>query len=108
MTFHPDTLPDLKGKVFIVTGGNSGIGYFTVTHLAEHGAHVYMCARSIEKGVAAIASIKKMYPLANIDLLQMDLMDLTSVVAVAKHFLSSKLPYTAWLTTQALWRRPSK
>ncbi|KAI0867158.1 NAD(P)-binding protein [Xylaria cubensis] len=88
MAFHPDTLPDLKGKVFIVTGGNSGIGYYTVAHLAEHGAHVYMCARSINKGTEAIASIKKMHPSANIDLLQMDLMDLTSVVAAAKQFLT--------------------
>ncbi|KAI0195271.1 hypothetical protein EV127DRAFT_508802 [Xylaria flabelliformis] len=88
MAFHPDTLPDLKGKVFIVTGGNSGIGYYTVAHLAEHGAHVYMCARSINKGTEAIASIKKMHPSANIDLLQMDLMDLNSVVAAAKQFLT--------------------
>ncbi|KAI8944629.1 NAD(P)-binding protein [Xylaria longipes] len=86
--FHPDTLPDLKGKVFIVTGGNSGIGYYTVAHLAEHGAHVYLCARSLEKGTAAITNIKKMHPSANIDLLQMDLMDLASVVAAAKHFLT--------------------
>ncbi|KAI1742354.1 hypothetical protein F4680DRAFT_30147 [Xylaria scruposa] len=88
MTFHPDTLPDLKGKIFIVTGGNSGIGYHTVAHLAEHGAHVYMGARSLNKGTEAIANIKKMHPSANIDLLQMDLMDLTSVVAAAKHFLA--------------------
>ncbi|KAK6813067.1 hypothetical protein RU639_010835 [Aspergillus parasiticus] len=88
MAFHPGTLPDLKGKVFIVTGGNSGIGYYTVAHLAEHGAHVYMCARSPEKGTAAIANIKEMHPSANIDLLQMDLMDLTSVVAAANHFLT--------------------
>ena len=47
-----------------------------------------MCARSLEKGTAAIANIKKMHPLANIDLLQMDLMDLTSVVAAAKRFLT--------------------
>ncbi|KIW72907.1 hypothetical protein PV04_01067 [Phialophora macrospora] len=88
MTFHPDTLPDLKGKVFIVTGGNSGIGYYTVAQLAEHGAHVYMCARSPEKGTAAIADIKTMHPSADIDLLQMDLMDLTSVVDAAKRFLA--------------------
>ncbi|KAI0868051.1 hypothetical protein GGS24DRAFT_483467 [Hypoxylon argillaceum] len=88
MTFHPDTLPNLQGEVFIVTGGNSGIGYYTVSHLAEHGAHVYMCARSPEKGTAAIADIKKMHPSANIDLLQMDLMDLASVVAAAKRFLA--------------------
>ncbi|WYZ36516.1 hypothetical protein EsH8_II_000022 [Colletotrichum jinshuiense] len=106
MTFHPSTLPDLRGKVFIVTGGNSGMyvsplslamwtrslispnrrGYYTVAHLAEHGAHVYMCARSLEKGTAAMADIKKMNPTANIDLLQMDLMDLASVVAAVKHF----------------------
>ncbi|OBT74268.1 hypothetical protein VF21_07393 [Pseudogymnoascus sp. 05NY08] len=88
MTFHPDTLPVLKGKVFIVTGGNSGIGYYTVSHLAEHGAHVYMCARSPKKGNEAIANIKKTHPSANIDLLQMDLMDLASVVTAAKHFLA--------------------
>ncbi|KAI1109343.1 NAD(P)-binding protein [Nemania sp. NC0429] len=88
MTFHPDTLPDLKGKVFIVTGGNSGIGYATVSRLAEHGAHVYMGSRSPAKGAAAIASIKKMHPSANIDLLQMDLMDLASVVAAATRFLT--------------------
>lgn len=105
MTFHPNTLPNLKGKVFIVTGGNSGMsvspllyseslslpdhrGYHTVAHLAEHGAHVYLCARSPDKGNSAIASIKKMHPSANIDLLQMDLMDLASVVAAAKRFLA--------------------
>ena len=63
-------------------------GFYTVAHLAEHGAHVYMCSRSLEKGVAAIANIKKMHPSAIIDLLHMDLMDLTSVVAAAKHFLT--------------------
>lgn len=47
-----------------------------------------MCARSPEKGTAAIANIKKMYPSANIDLLKMDLMDITSVVTAAKHFLT--------------------
>ncbi|KAL3456584.1 hypothetical protein BJX64DRAFT_296583 [Aspergillus heterothallicus] len=88
MTFHPDTLPDLQGKVFIVTGGNSGIGYHTVSYLAEHGAHVYMCARSPEKGAAAIADIKKTHPTANIDLLLLDHMDLKSVVAAAKRFLT--------------------
>lgn len=63
-------------------------GYCTVAHLAEHGAHVYMCARSLKKGTAAIADIKNMHPAANIDLLEMDLMDLASVVAAAKRFLA--------------------
>ncbi|ETS74844.1 hypothetical protein PFICI_13328 [Pestalotiopsis fici W106-1] len=88
MAFHPDTLTDLGGKVFIVTGGNSGIGFYTVSHLAEHGAHVYMCSRSRDKGNAAITNIKQTHPAAHIDLLQMDLMDLSSVVAAAQHFLT--------------------
>lgn len=57
-------------------------------HLAEHGAHVYMCARSPKKGTAAIADIKKLNPSAEIDLLEMDLMNLASVVAAAKYFLT--------------------
>ncbi|KAK1522984.1 hypothetical protein CPAR01_14527 [Colletotrichum paranaense] len=89
MSFHPDSLPDLDGKVFIVTGGNSGMQVFPSTSLStKHGAHVYMCSRSLEKGTEAIASIKKTHPSANIDLLQMDLMNLTSVVAAAKRFLT--------------------
>ncbi|KAI1260605.1 NAD(P)-binding protein [Xylariaceae sp. FL1019] len=88
MTFSPDSLPQLEGHVFIVTGGNSGIGYHTVSHLAKHGAHVYMCARSPEKGAAAIQEIKNLNAAANVDLLQMDHTDLASVAAAAKRFLS--------------------
>jgi NAD(P)-dependent dehydrogenase (short-subunit alcohol dehydrogenase family) len=39
--FDPSTdLSDLKGKVVIVTGGNVGIGYSTIKHLARCGARV--------------------------------------------------------------------
>jgi len=47
-----------------------------------------MCARSAEKGAAAIANIKKMHPSARINLLQMNLTDLASVAAAAKQFLA--------------------
>jgi len=58
--FNPDTdLPDLTGKVIIVTGGNAGIGYGTVQHLARHGAKVYMATRSESKALAAVEQLKK-------------------------------------------------
>ncbi|KAG8858725.1 hypothetical protein FRB96_004862 [Tulasnella sp. 330] len=45
--FNPEhDIPDLTGKVAIVTGGNSGIGFHTVQELARKGCKVYMGARS--------------------------------------------------------------
>ncbi|KAI0640561.1 NAD-P-binding protein [Trametes meyenii] len=57
-SFNPySDVPDLKGKVVIVTGGNAGVGFATVQHLARHGAKVYMAARSEEKARAAIGRL---------------------------------------------------
>ncbi|KAF2102262.1 putative carbonyl reductase [Rhizodiscina lignyota] len=88
MAFHPDSLPDLSGRVFVVTGGNSGIGYSTVARLAQHGAHVYLCARSPSKGNTAISNIKTSYPNARITLLKLDHLNLSSVVSAAKLVVS--------------------
>ncbi|KAJ4328848.1 hypothetical protein N0V84_000635 [Fusarium piperis] len=90
MTFHPDSLPGLTGRVYIVTGGTSGIGYNTVARLAEHGAHVYLCARSHAKGEEAVSGIKKRYPQANISILEMDHLSLSTVVSAAELFLSKE------------------
>ena len=46
--------PDLKGKVAIVTGGNSGIGLETCKALASAGARVVMCSRNVDNGEKAI------------------------------------------------------
>ena len=58
--------------------------------LAQHGAHVYMCARNLSKGSAAIAKIKSTYSNARITLLEMDHTCLSTVVAAAKLFLSKE------------------
>ena len=43
-------IPDLTGKVIIVTGGNTGLGLASAMELARHGAHVFITSRSLEKG----------------------------------------------------------
>ncbi|KAF1334433.1 Ww domain-containing oxidoreductase, partial [Globisporangium splendens] len=51
-------IPSLKGKVAIVTGGNSGIGYETALELARKGANVVLACRSEERGKDAEAKIR--------------------------------------------------
>ncbi|KAI0637552.1 NAD-P-binding protein [Trametes polyzona] len=54
-SFDPiEDVPDLHGKVVLVTGGNAGIGYAVIQHLARRGAKVYMAARNEQKAQAAI------------------------------------------------------
>ena len=43
---------DLSGKVAVVTGGNTGIGYETAKALAEMGAHTFIACRSQERAAA--------------------------------------------------------
>ncbi|RFU29460.1 hypothetical protein B7463_g6862, partial [Scytalidium lignicola] len=77
------TLPDLSGKVYIVTGGNAGIGQQTVFQLAQKNARVYIGCRSAAKGEAAIKSIRQQLPNADLRILVLDHMDLSSVVHAA-------------------------
>ncbi|KAJ8073760.1 hypothetical protein PM082_012038 [Marasmius tenuissimus] len=58
--FNPQTdMVDLRGKVAVVTGGNRGIGYGTVLHLARAGAKVYLAARDETKANEAIAQLTR-------------------------------------------------
>ena len=65
---------DLSGKHFVVTGGNSGLGYETVKVLASHGAHVTLACRDTSKGEAARAAIG-----GSIDVRALDLASLQSI-----------------------------
>ncbi|KAF8956565.1 hypothetical protein BDZ97DRAFT_1941463 [Flammula alnicola] len=59
-SLEPTTnLADLSGKVIIVTGANTGIGYGTAKHLARKGAKIYVGSRSEEKGKKAVAQLKE-------------------------------------------------
>jgi NAD(P)-dependent dehydrogenase (short-subunit alcohol dehydrogenase family) len=82
-------IPNLSGKVFIVTGGNNGLGKETILQLSKHNpSKVYMGARSEEKAKKAIADIKRAVPRADPKFLQLDLASFRSIEAAAKTFLS--------------------
>jgi len=82
-------IPDLTGKVVIVTGGNAGVGKETVRVLLEHNAKVYLAARSATKAKAAIAELKGKTGKDAI-FLQLDLADIPSVRKSARDFLSKE------------------
>jgi NAD(P)-dependent dehydrogenase (short-subunit alcohol dehydrogenase family) len=81
-----NNIPDLTGKVIIVTGGNSGLGYESVKAFAEKGAEVILASRSFEKGEAAKTGILENNPKGQIKVRQLDLMDFTSIKKFASHF----------------------
>jgi len=83
-----DNIPSLHGKVIIVTGGNSGLGYESVRALSAAGAEVILASRSVEKGEEARDSIIKEFSGAKIKVMQLDLGDLSSVKEFAESFLS--------------------
>lgn len=79
-------IPDLSGKVAVVTGANSGLGFESTKELASHGATVVMAVRSMVKGEKAQADILKEVPEAKLDLMKLDNADLSSVHAFADAF----------------------
>jgi NAD(P)-dependent dehydrogenase (short-subunit alcohol dehydrogenase family) len=79
-------MTDLNGKVIIVTGGNSGLGYESVKAFAGKGAQVILTSRDIKKGEAAKSEILKANPNGKIEVLDLDLMDLRSIRSFVSRF----------------------
>lgn len=76
-------IPDQSGRTALVTGANSGLGLQTATALAGAGASVLMACRNLEKAARAEAEIKGAHPDAEVEVVELDLGDLTSVERLA-------------------------
>ena len=83
-------IPDLTGKVMIVTGANSGIGFEEAKEFARKGAQVIMACRSMDKAQDAMYKILGEIPDARVEIMQLDLASLNSVRQFAEAF---KLKY---------------
>jgi NAD(P)-dependent dehydrogenase (short-subunit alcohol dehydrogenase family) len=83
MSWNASQLPSFAERTALVTGGNSGIGWYTALELARHDARVKLASRNAERGAAAVSRIKAQLPGADIEPVQLDLASLGSVKALA-------------------------
>jgi NAD(P)-dependent dehydrogenase (short-subunit alcohol dehydrogenase family) len=79
-------MPDLAGKIIIVTGANSGIGFEAAREFARKNAQTILACRNMDKGQAALAEIQAEIPTAQVELLQLDLASQASVHQFAAEF----------------------
>lgn len=79
-------MPEQEGRVVVITGANSGIGYESALALARKGALVVMACRSLDKAARAREDLLARVPDASLDLLELDLGSLQSVRDFAAAF----------------------
>ncbi len=106
MAWTTADIPDLSGKVAVVTGANSGLGLESAKALAGAGAHVVMAARSQEKAQAAYAEIVAAHPDASLEIVELDLASLDSVRKAAAAIADSHPQVDILLNNAGLMATP--
>ena len=106
MNWNVESMPELTGKIIVVTGGNSGLGYESVKAFASKGAEVILASRSTEKGEEARAEILKAVPEGKIKVMQLDLGDLESVRNFASAFKKSHKKLDVLLNNAGIMMTP--
>lgn len=86
MSWNMNDIPDQSGRIAIVTGANSGLGFETSKALVEKNMHVVMAVRNMKKGEAARDEILEETPSAELDVMHLDLASLDSVRNFAQDF----------------------
>lgn len=81
-----NNIPDLSGKVILVTGANSGIGFEATKEFGRKGAHVIMACRNMSKAEAALAALQRELPQGGFEIMHLDLASQKSVHAFANAF----------------------
>ena len=96
-----------SGRIFLITGANSGLGYETSKFLLERGATVIMCCRDFLKGEEAKNKLSKFNFSGKIKLVELDLSDLKNVKKFTESF-KNKFSYLDVLINNAGIMAPPK
>src|ERR1051326_3567146 len=77
----PEEMPDLTGRVAMVTGASSGIGFHTALELARHGARTLLAVRDPDRGKTALERIHALAPVV-CGLVEVVVVDLASLDSI--------------------------
>lgn len=86
MKWTLEQVPDLSGKVIIVTGANSGIGYEAAKEFSRKGAKTILACRNMERAKAALGKINEEISDSKAEIMRLDVASLKSVHEFAKAF----------------------
>ncbi|RLT98737.1 oxidoreductase [Ketobacter sp.] len=75
-----------KEKTVVITGANAGIGYQVALAFCQQGARVVMACRSKDKAEQARSELLEQVPAGNIDILPLDVSELSSINEFARQF----------------------
>ena len=101
-------VPDLSGKLAVVTGGSDGIGFGLAGRLAAAGAEVVLPVRNAEKGAGAAGRIRAATPGAQVSIRRLNLSSLQSVADLASELLAEGRPIHLLINNAGIMNPPER
>lgn len=108
MTWTTNDIPDLSGRLAIITGATGGLGLETALVLAGKGAEVVLAARNPDKGAEAERLIRSRHPNAAVRFELLDLASLASVQAFAERYLATGRPIDILIDNAGVMALPTR
>jgi NAD(P)-dependent dehydrogenase (short-subunit alcohol dehydrogenase family) len=101
-------IPSQSGRLALITGANSGIGFHAAKELARAGARVILACRDVTKADEAKSRILAELPAASLEVAKLDLANLASVREFTQTFLEQRRPLDLLINNAGVMALPER